>query len=54
MARKLVGEASSVDTEVVDGFRAGTANDLLSRYHVENVYNCDEAGLNYNATSNRT
>ena len=48
VAHKLVGEANSVNTEVVDGFRAGVANDLVSRYHVENFYNCDEAGLSYN------
>ena len=53
MVHKLVGEANSVNTEVVDGFRAGVANDLASRYPVENIYNCDEAGLNYNVSSKK-
>ena len=54
VSRKLVGEANSVNTEVVDSFRADVANDLVTGYPVEDIYNADEAGLNYNAASNKT
>ena len=54
VSRKLVGEANSVNTEIVDTFRADVASDLVTRYAVENIYNCDEAGLNFNAASNKT
>ena len=54
VSRKLVGEANSVNTEVVDTFRANVASDLVTRYPVEDIYNGDEAGLNYNAASNKT
>ena len=30
------------------------ASDLVTRYCVEDNYNADEAGLNYNAASNKT
>ena len=54
VARKLSGEANSVNTEVVTRFREEIASDLVTRYDVEDLYNCDEAGLNYNAASNMT
>ena len=54
VSRKLVGEANSVNTDLVDSFRADVVSNLLTRYQVDDVYNTDEAGLNYNAASNRT
>ena len=54
VARKLVGEANSVNAEVVKCFREEVASDLVTRYNIEDIYNCDEAGLNYNAASNIT
>ena len=54
VSRKLVGEGNtnSVNTDVVDTFRADVASDLVARYPVEDIDNTDEAGLNYHAVYN--
>ena len=35
-------------------FRADVVSYLVTRYPVEDIYNGNEAGLNYNAASNKT
>ena len=54
VSHKLVGEGNtnSVNTDVVDTFRADVASDLVARYPVEDIDNTNEAGLNYHAVSN--
>ena len=52
--RTISGEANSVDITAVDEFKGTVPSDLLKDYAPEDVYNCDEAGLQYNSTSKKT
>ena len=52
--RTLKGEANSVNLEDVENFKNNTLKDVLNRYHVNNIFNCDEAGMMYGATSKKT
>ena len=52
--RTLKGEANSVNLDDVEKFKTDTLVDVLQRYHVNDIFNCDEAGLQYGATSRKT
>ena len=52
--RTISGEANSVDTEVVNEFRSTVLVDLLAKYSPKDIYNGDEAGLQYHQTSKKT
>ena len=41
------GEANSVNLEDIDSFKTGPLVDVLNRYNVNDIFNCDEAGLQY-------
>ena len=52
--RTISGEANSVDLTTVQEFKDSVPIDLLKEYAPADVYNCDEAGLQYNTTSKKT
>ena len=45
------GEANSVNLEDIESFKTGPLVDVLNRYNVNDIFNCDEAGLQYGATA---
>ena len=52
--RGLQGEARSVDDSVADEFKTTILPRLLEDYDPDDIYNADETGLNYLATTNKT
>ena len=52
--RTLKGEANSVNVNDVETFKTGTLADVLKRYDANDIFNCDEAGLQYGATARKT
>ena len=52
--RTLKGEANSVNLEDVENFKTDKLAGILQRYHVNDIFNYDEAGLQYGATSRKT
>ncbi|CAL4069779.1 unnamed protein product, partial [Meganyctiphanes norvegica] len=52
--KSIKGEANSVNPETVETFRAGIATTLPQRYAPEDIFNCDETGLFWGVTANKT
>ena len=52
--RTISGEANSVDPAVVDEFRSTVLVELLNKYAPKDIYNGDEAALQYHQTSKKT
>ena len=54
IARTLKGEANSVNLDDVEQFKTEKLPDILQRYDINDIFNCDEAGLQFGATSKKT
>ena len=52
--RTLKGEANSVNLDDVEQFKTEKLPDILQRYDINDIFNCDEAGLQFGATSKKT
>jgi len=53
-SKKLCGESASISHEVVDTWKNQTLSQILSKYEPRNIFNCDECGLFWRLTPDKT